>query len=88
MARRSHEKKAAKKKTKKTSSKRTPRTGVEDRTEAGADPVITIHFGEYGEILKQIEHLAKKETRTPELQILHLLKQSLNPSQKGVEGGS
>lgn len=88
MARRSNvnrgKEKTAKEKTKKAppKPKSSPKPGIKDymdRVEARAgEPVITVHFDEYKEILAQIEQLAKKETRTPELQVIHLLKEQLN----------
>lgn len=62
--------------------KSSPRPGIKDymnRTEAKAEePIITVHFGEYREILGEISRLAESETRTLELQIIHLLKRSLD----------
>jgi len=68
--------------------KLSPKPGIKDymdRTEAKAEePVITVHFGEHKEILGQIKRLAGEETRTLELQIIHLLKSSLAATQKGL----
>lgn len=84
MAKRAHkakDKAPKEKKTKKAPSKKqSPRTGVDahiDRREAEEEPVILVHFDGYGEILEEIERLAKEETRTVELQVIHLLKRSL-----------
>jgi len=83
MAKRSHKPKgeAPKEKAKKTPPKQPPRTGV-------AEPVITIHFDGYGEILTEIERLAEEETRTLELQVIHLLKEQLHAVQKSLGRGS
>jgi hypothetical protein len=65
---------------KKTPPKKSPRTGVEDyleRMEAGAEPVVTVHFDQHREILAEISRLAEEETRTVELEIIHLTKTAL-----------
>jgi hypothetical protein len=95
MARRSNvnrsKKKTGKKKTKKAppKPKSSPKPGIKeymDRMETKVEePVITVHFGEYKEILGQIKRLAGEETRSLELQIIHLLKRSLNVTQKSVD---
>lgn len=73
---------------KKTSPKPPPKTGIKDymdRMEAKAgEPIITVHFDEHRDILEEISRLAEKETRTLELQVIHLLKEYLSGPQKGL----
>ena len=69
-------------------SKSSPRPGIKDymdRMEAKTEPVITVHFDEHKEILEEISRLAGEETRTLELQVIHLLKSSLAATQKGLD---
>ena len=39
--------------------------------------MIIVYFGQYGSILKEVEKLAEREMRTPELQIIYMLNKQL-----------
>ena len=88
LAKRSHKKKPAKGEPGKALPKRSPRTGAKDyidRVEARAEPVITVRFDKHEDILEQVERLADEQVRSPELQIIYMLKEHLNAVQKGVD---
>ena len=77
MAKRSHKKKKARGRPPKNTPKQLTRPTLESR--------VVVDFGKHGDILGQVARLADEELRTPELEIIHLLKEHLNAAQKGVE---
>lgn len=48
-----------------------------ERVGVGSDTALTVEFGKYSHILKQVEKLAEEEMRPVELQVVYMLRKSL-----------
>jgi len=54
-----------------------------ERVGVGSDTTLTVKFGKYSHILKQVEKLAEEEMRPVDLQVVYILKHYLDERQAG-----